>query len=202
MGHVRIAAVHAPGRDHAQRRFVVFHVTHLHWRGVRAQQPVGVEIKGIVHRPRRVVRRDIERLEIVVVVLDLRSVGEFETHAREQRFKPLERARDRMQSARAHAPPRQRDVDFFGRNLARARLRLQRRAPFRQRAGECLLGIVDQLADGRTLFGRQAAQVLELFREHAFLAQVMHAQCFHGAGIRGRVDARTCLGEHLRELLL
>ncbi len=47
------------------------HGADLHRRGVRAQQaPVG-EIEGVVHRPRRMIGRDVERLEIVEVIFDL-----------------------------------------------------------------------------------------------------------------------------------
>jgi hypothetical protein len=36
-----------------------------------AQQHVGIEIEGVVHRPGRVVAWDVERFEVVVVVFDL-----------------------------------------------------------------------------------------------------------------------------------
>ena len=42
------------------------------------------EVKGVVHRTRRVVRRDVERFEIVVVVFNLGPLHDFEAGLLEQ----------------------------------------------------------------------------------------------------------------------
>ena len=72
---VRVAAIDLARRDHADRRLAALHRTDLHRRGMRAQQAAIAEIEGVVHRARRMVRREIQRLEVVPVVLDLRTVG-------------------------------------------------------------------------------------------------------------------------------
>src|SRR3546814_6350728 len=75
---VGVAAIDLAQRDHAQRRLAaggeqVLHVAHLHAGRVCAQQASIAEVEGVVHRARRVVRREVQRLEVVPVVLDLRS---------------------------------------------------------------------------------------------------------------------------------
>ena len=86
---------------------MLFHVADLHRRGMRAQEPVRVEIESIVHRPRRVIRGDIERLEIVIIVLDFGTVGDSEAHAREQCLEAFQRAHDRVRTTLPHTAPGQ-----------------------------------------------------------------------------------------------
>ncbi len=52
-----------------------------------------------MHRPRRVVRGEVQRLEVVPVILDFRSVGKLVTQSAEDVGDPLQRAADRMQTA-------------------------------------------------------------------------------------------------------
>src|SRR3546814_6492308 len=81
---------------------------------MRAQQPAIAEVKGVVHRARRVVRREVQRLEVVPVVLDLRAVGQLVAQAAEDVGDALDRAADRMQAAARGVAAGQRDVDGFG----------------------------------------------------------------------------------------
>jgi hypothetical protein len=60
------------------------------------------------------VRREIQRLEVVPVVLDLRAVGTLVTEPREDRGDTLERTRDRMNAAAFAVAPRQADVEPLG----------------------------------------------------------------------------------------
>src|SRR5690606_29306906 len=99
VGQVRVAAIGASRRDNPYRRPLLFHHPDLHRRGVGAQQAVGVEIERVVHRPRRVMGGDVERLEVVVVVFHLGAFDDSEADAGEQRFDALQRAGHRMQAA-------------------------------------------------------------------------------------------------------
>jgi hypothetical protein len=99
VGLVAVAAVDLAGGDHAQRRLVILHVAHLHTGGMRAQQAAIAEVERVVHRARRMVRREVQRLEIVEIVLDLRTVGEFVAEAAEDLGDALQRAADRMHAA-------------------------------------------------------------------------------------------------------
>src|SRR5262245_43865540 len=71
VGLIGIAAVGAPGNDHADRRLLLEHGADLHRRRMGAQQApravgLGVEIERVVHLPRRMAFREIEHGEIVV----------------------------------------------------------------------------------------------------------------------------------------
>ena len=60
---------------------------------MRAQQAAVAEVEGVVHRARRMVRREVQRLEVVPVVLDLRAVGELVAEPAEDVGDALQRAR-------------------------------------------------------------------------------------------------------------
>jgi hypothetical protein len=57
---------------------------HLHRRGVGAQQGAAFQVKGVVHRTRRVIVRNVQRGEIVEIGLDFGAVGHHETDRCEQ----------------------------------------------------------------------------------------------------------------------
>ena len=163
------------------------HDPDLHRRGMGAQQPVGVEIEGVVHRPRRVMLGDIERLEVVVGVLDLRALRHRETGIGEQALDAPQGAGDGMQSARLLAAPRQGDVDALGG---------QPRPPGPPAPGppcghRCAcwtrdLGLIDQLTGGRALLFRQRAELLEQRGQLAALAQIAHPHLIEGGQSRRR----------------
>ena len=135
--HVGVAAIDAARRNHAQRRLVAHHGADLHGRRVRAQQPPVREVERVVHRARRMIRRDIERLEVVPVVLDLGTALDGEAGAAEQLLDTASCARQRMQRAVALAAPRLRHVDAGCRELALERDALE--------LGASRLGERDQL---------------------------------------------------------
>lgn len=78
VGHVVVHAVHAARHDHRERQPPLAQFADLHRGGMGPQQPPVREIEGVVHRPRRVVGGDVERLEVVEVVLDLRTGRDLE----------------------------------------------------------------------------------------------------------------------------
>src|SRR5579863_3463386 len=98
------------------------------------------------------VRREIERLEVVEIVLDLRPRGDLETGAAEDLLHAKARQSDRMQSAALLASTRQRDIDTAGGELALDLRPRQRLAPRLDGGLHTLLGLVDPLA-GRGPFG-------------------------------------------------
>ena len=85
-----------------------FHVLHriadLHGAGVGTQQirrfgAAAFHIKRVMHRPRRVVLRCIERCEIEPVRLDLGAICHVKTHGRKNGLDALQRQGNRMQAA-------------------------------------------------------------------------------------------------------
>ena len=113
VGLVRITSVHLARRDNPVRRRTFFHHPDLHGRGVRAQQPAITEIEGIVHGACRVVRREIEQFEIVVVVFNLGAGCDIETQPGENADRPFHGHGDRVQATALFTPPRQRDIHFL-----------------------------------------------------------------------------------------
>ncbi len=69
-------AVYATGTDDPDRRLLRFHHPGLHAAGMGAQEPVRIPmyIKCILHIPRGMVFRQVERREIMPVVFDLRPL--------------------------------------------------------------------------------------------------------------------------------
>jgi len=72
-----------------------------------AQNGVFVDVESIVHRPRRMVRRDIEGFEIMVIIFDFRAIRDLETQLFKQCLDTHQRARNRMQSAGVLTAPGQ-----------------------------------------------------------------------------------------------
>src|ERR1700761_151831 len=118
---------------------------------MRAQQTPVREIKRIVHRPRRMILRNIQRLEIVEVVLDLGTRRYLESGLRENALDPQPRAGDRMQAARLLAAARQGHIDFpLGEFRGHRRL-LEADAVHLERRLDRGLGLVDPLPRRRPL---------------------------------------------------
>ena len=78
---------------------------------MRAQQPPVGKIKRIVHRPRGVILRDVQRFEIMEVILDFRPRGHLKSRLRENALDPQSRAGDGMQTAGLLAAAGQRHID-------------------------------------------------------------------------------------------
>jgi hypothetical protein len=188
VGLVGIGAVDLAQRDHPQRRGVLAHVAHLHARGVGAQQAAIAEVERVVHRARRVVRREVERFEVVPVVLDFRTIGQVVAQAREDVGHALHGAADRVDAAAAGVAPGQGDVDRFA-CQARIELRvLERRLARRQGLPHGVAHAVDRLAGGLALLRRQRTERLELRGDAAALTQQRHAQRLERVGGGCRLD--------------
>src|SRR5450830_1678494 len=127
VGDIRVATVHTAWADDADRRLVRFHGADLYRRGMGAQQHVRVEIEGVVHRPGRVMAWDVERLEVVIVVFDLRAFGDAVADMGEELLDTLQSPGDRMQTARGLATTRQGYVNGLGGELGRKIGLLERR---------------------------------------------------------------------------
>ena len=97
------------------------HGANLHRRGMRAQQPPVRKIKRVVHGARRMILRNIQRFEIMEVVLDFRSRGHLESRLGKDPLDAQARARHGMHAARLLAAPGQGHIDgALGELLLRA----------------------------------------------------------------------------------
>ncbi len=131
---VVVGAVGAPDGDHPERQIARQHRAHLHRRGVGAQHARRFvagrgQVERVVVGARRVMRRDVERAEIVPVALDVRSFGDGEAHGAEDRRDLLHRAADRMDQAGGARARRQRGIEPLGGEAGVECGRFQRGAP-------------------------------------------------------------------------
>ena len=79
---------------------------------VRSSEPA-FDVKGVVHRTRRMILGLIQRGEVVPVGFDFRAVGDIEPDRAENLLDPLPGADHGMDAAEAAAAPRQRDIEGF-----------------------------------------------------------------------------------------
>src|SRR5664279_3705805 len=90
--------VHAAGADDPDRRLLFFHHPGLHAAGMGAQQPVRIpmNIKCVLHVPRRMIFRQVEGSEIMPVVFDLGSFSNGESEPAKNLDDPVSHQADRM----------------------------------------------------------------------------------------------------------
>ena len=177
-----VAPIDAAGDDDADRRLEGLHVADLHRRGVRAKQrggadlrvgyvaamraprPAGdrrVEVQRVLHVARGMIRRHIERFEVVEVVLDLGALEDLVAHVREDVLDVAPHAHQGMDASHRQRPAWQRDVDRA--SGERAPRRRERRARFSSSAASMhsVLSAFTEPA-GRTRGGASGRQRAEL----------------------------------------
>ena len=182
MCRIGIDAVDAARRDDLDRRPVRFHVADLDRRRVRAQHHAAFDVERVVHRPRRMVLRRVERSEVVKVVFDLRTVGDIEAERAKEPFDALQRACERMQRSDAPTASRQRHVERVGREL-RGEPRIgERHAARRHSSSRAFVALIR--APAAALGRWQLAERLQLCGERAGLAEI--------AGLRPRAQPNPC----------
>ena len=102
----RLVPEAAPGQQRADRRALLVHDADLTGRGVRPQQvPLDVDVERVPQVARRVVRRDVQHLEVADVVLDLGALVHDEAELPEDVGDLRDRLVDRMAAATPDGPP-------------------------------------------------------------------------------------------------
>ena len=165
---------------------------------MRSSLPVG-KIERIVHGARRMIRRNIERLEIMKIILDFRTGGDLKSRLHEDPLDSQARASHRVQAARLLAAARQSHIDGARGKLGAQRLPLQAFAARLQGLVNRGLRFVDLLSGGRPLGGRQLAQAFELLREQALLAEKPYSHFFQSARYRETHPHRRALARRVRK---
>ena len=103
----RLVAEAAAGQDRPDRRRRRAHDVDLAGRRVRPQQPaLDVEVERVPQVARRVVRRDVEHLEVGEVVLDLRALVDDEPELAEDLGDLAHRLDARVEAAATDRPAR------------------------------------------------------------------------------------------------
>ena len=143
--------------DHTDRKLALLHHTRLHGRRLRTKQDIVSDIEGILLVSRRVALRDVQLLEVVLVVLDLRTLDDLIAHADEDTLDLLEGLRVRMRVTILHLLRRQRHIDRLGRHLRLTCLLLKLRHMLLKLLLDLLAKCIDQLTELRLLL---CAQIL------------------------------------------
>ncbi len=151
------------------------HDVDLARRGVRAQHDAGRgRVERVPHVARRMMRRDVEQLEVVGVGLDIARAVDLEAHLGPDGDDLPQRLRRRVQPAAGQPPAREGHVDALGLK----RLRQARRGfpllPILQRRLERLLHLIGPLAQRRAFFLGDRAQPVQNPTELRRAAEVLH----------------------------
>jgi len=146
-----------------------------------------------MHRPRRVAFRDVERGEIVPVVLDLRACGDGEAHVRKDFRQFVHHLADRVDRPARRLGRGQRQVHGFGGKAGIQRGAFQRTLALCQGIGNPFTQGVDQRAGALPFFGGHPAQCLEQGRDRTLLAQKFDPQSLQRAQILRGGDTRQRL---------
>ena len=112
-----VGAEHTARAGDVDRHFAGEHGAHLHRRGVRAQHLAGAlrcDVEGVLQGAGRVVRDEVQGVEVEVLRLDLRAIGDFPPHADEDVRDLLVEDRDRVLGANLAAGRWLGDVDALG----------------------------------------------------------------------------------------
>ncbi|MNE51941.1 hypothetical protein D3C80_1465940 [compost metagenome] len=136
-----------------------------------------------MHRPGRVVAGDVERLEVVIVVFDLRAFGNAVADVGEELLDTFQSPGNRMQATGGLTTARQGYVNGLGAELGSQFGFFKQRLARIEDFCNTLLGFVDQRTDFRTLIGRQVAQGLHHLSQLALLAKEVNPDLFQGIDV-------------------
>ena len=181
----RVRAVHTAGRNNADRRLFLLHDAYLHARGLRAEHHVIRNIEGVLRVARGVVLRDVERFEVIVVELDLRAFRDREAEADEDLLELVEHDVQRVLLADDDFLARQGDVDGLRLELLREGGLSDGLLPLFDDGLNLGAHVVDHLADGRALLGRNVLHALEQGGQLALFAEELDACIVERTRVRG-----------------
>ena len=176
----RFVAEHASGADHADREGIFLHRTHLHGGCVGAEKqrvevPCGDE-ESVLHVAGGVVRREVEGLEHMVVVLDFGAFRHVVSELAEDIHYLLAHYAHWMAAAELELLARQGCIFFGAFNFAR---RLCTLAQLLDGGEGGLLEFVQRTSEGALLVTVDTAELLEERRDFTFLSKEAHARFFH-----------------------
>src|SRR6266849_865740 len=172
-GFGRVAAVAAAGVDDVDRRFFdALHGSYLHWRCMRPEQKVRREVERIPVLARRMAGRDVERLEVVPLGLDLRAELDLVAQRFEHRLDLALHLGEHVDVAATDRRAWKRDVDRLRLGDVRQSRLIELVTLGRQRSLDDALGLVGRLAESSALLRRQLADV----RQQAADAPVLAAE--------------------------
>ena len=184
MGRIDVIAAEYTARcNDADRRLLVFHRADLNRRGLRAENDVVGYIEGVLRIACRMILRNVQGFEIVVVGLDIRTLCDRESHADKDILDFIQNKIDRMLLADRNFSARHRDIQCLALELALEgncfqTLLVLSQARFNRRAE-----VIDHLTKRRTFLRREAAHILHQSRDLALFAEVFDADRIKLTGV-------------------
>ena len=153
----RIPPIHPAWSHDPHRWWIGFQVSDLHRRGVGAQQQVVLQIKRVLHVSSRVLRRNIQGREVVVIRLHLRTFLHLIPKAAEQINNLLRGGDQRMPVPHRHAQRSRCDIQGFRCNSCGHRSTVHRLKALRQQLLHQRFQHIGALAHQRPFISRQLA---------------------------------------------
>ena len=169
-----VAAVHASRHDNANRRALRAHRSNLNRRRVSSQDVAGIQIERVMHRPCRMVFRNVQGSEVVKVVLHFRPAAHPESGGGENVDDPSLRTTHRVQPPDGLAAAWQGDIDPVG----EFRFHFRRFQPFPagcDQIDDGLLDAIDFPAGGGAFLDWKFAEPLEFGGDQALAPKVFDA---------------------------
>ena len=188
-----VTAVGGTGGDDANRQFLHrLQGADLHARGVGAHEPAIGQIEGVALIARRVVGRGVEGVKAVPLGLNLRAVGQGETHAPQGAHRQVADLGERVQAAAVGRAARQGQVDAgHGGGVLGG---LQRAESGLQAGAERLTHLVELGADILLLLRRHFAHARTERGQPALLAKIIDAEGLQRGFVVERAERRKGLG--------
>ena len=181
-----VLPVDAAGNDDPDRRLLREHRPDLDRRRVRPEEQPVAPFAPVLHEERvdgvarRVVGREVQRLEVEPVGLDVGPVRDLVAEREERRLHATPHDRQRMQPPDARGARRERHVDGEGLLLLEAFEEKRRFFECGERSLGVFLQPVDGRADGSLVFLRKGSKALEQIRDDSLLlAQPFDVQRAH-----------------------
>ena len=176
-----IRTVNTAWCNDADRWFLFFHNTDLHWGGLGSQNDIVVDIEGILGISCRVILWDVERLEVVVVKLNLRSLCNIKAHAHEDFFELIQYNADWMFFAQHTAFAWHGDIQCFGCKALVEHLSFQLGLGLFEFFFNLCADLVCQLSDDRTLLCGKFSHLFEDGGQLSLFTKIFYSdsiQCF------------------------
>ncbi len=180
-GRYCLITVYTAGTDYTDRWLLRSHHSRLHRRRMRAEQHIRcpVDKEGILHIARRMIGREIKRLENMPVIFDLRTLGNREAKTAEYIDNLLAHERQRMTCADIERSRRTRQVKLSAFVIAAPR----RLAKSVDTLGGVRLQLIESLSELPFHRSVDIAEIIHQRRDGAFLAQIFYAQGLYCFGI-------------------
>ena len=148
----------------------------------------------------RMVRLDVERVKVMVRVLNLGALLDGEAEAAEYLADAVDYPGDRVECALPAEPSGKRHIDGLAGELSVELLVLESLAPCIESIENLLLGTVDLCSGLALLLRRKLSERFHLFGEKALFSQILYPDCIKSSLIDRPADFINSLSSCLLQL--